>query len=41
MPTLWGSFEIRNEVLAQAMLQQYSRKKLTDGKEERLDLLIE
>lgn len=41
VPTLWGSFEIRNEILAQAMLQQYSRKKLTDGNEERLDLMME
>lgn len=41
VPTLWGSFEIRNEVLAQAMLQQFSRKKLTDGSEERLDLMME
>lgn len=41
MPTLWGSFEIRNEILASAMLQQFSKKKLTDRKEERLDLLLE
>lgn len=41
VPTLWGSFEIKNEILASAMLQQYSRKKLVDSKEERLDLLIE
>ena len=41
VPTLWGSFEIRNEILAQAMLHQYSRKKLTDGNEERLDLMME
>ena len=31
IPTLWGSFEIKNEVLAQSMLQQFSRKKLVDG----------
>lgn len=41
VPTLWGSFEIRNEILAQAMLQQFSRKKLTDGSEDRLDIMME
>lgn len=41
VPTLWGSFEIKNEILAQSMLQQFSKKRLVDGKEERIDLLIE
>ena len=41
VPTLWGSFEIKNEILASTMLQQYSKKKLVDKKEERIDLLIE
>lgn len=40
VPTLWGSFEIKNEILATTMLSQYSRKKLTD-KSERVDLLID
>lgn len=26
MPTLWGSFEIRNQRLAKIMLQQFARK---------------
>jgi twinkle protein len=28
MPTLWGSFEIKNEVLGQTMVQQFKRQKL-------------
>jgi len=28
MPTLWGSFEIKNEVLGQTMVQQFARQKL-------------
>ena len=31
IPTLWGSFEIKNEILAQSMLSQYSKKKLVNG----------
>jgi twinkle protein len=30
MPTLWGSFEIKNEVLGQTMIQQFKREKLDD-----------
>ena len=41
VPTLWGSFEIKNEILAATMLQQFSQKKLVDRKEERLDAIIE
>lgn len=29
IPTLWGSFEIKNEVLAHSMLCQYANQKLT------------
>ena len=28
VPTLWGSFEIKNEVLGQTMVQQFKRQKL-------------
>ena len=28
LPTLWGSFEIKNEVLGQTMVQQFKRQKL-------------
>ena len=41
VPTLWGSFEIRNEVLGASMLQQFSSKNLVDRKEPRLDTLLE
>lgn len=30
IPTLWGSFEIKNEILATTMLQQFTKKKLTN-----------
>jgi len=30
VPTLWGSFEIRNEVLASTMLMQFARKNLIE-----------
>lgn len=32
IPTLWGSFEIKNEILAHSMLSQYSMDKLTASK---------
>ncbi len=32
IPTLWGSFEIKNEILAHSMLSQYSMDKLTATK---------
>lgn len=40
VPTLWGSFEIKNEILAQTMIQQYTRKKLT-ADEDKLDYYFE
>lgn len=34
IPTLWGSFEIKNEILAHTMLSQYSNEKFTPSKGE-------
>lgn len=34
IPTLWGSFEIKNEILAHTMLSQYCCEKLTPSKGE-------
>mmetsp|Transcript_23375 Transcript_23375/g.36047 ORF Transcript_23375/g.36047 Transcript_23375/m.36047 type:complete len:146 (+) Transcript_23375:668-1105(+) len=32
VPTLWGSFEIKNEVLGETMVQQFKRQKLDQNK---------
>jgi twinkle protein len=34
IPTLWGSFEIKNEILAETMLSQYAMEKFTPSKGE-------
>jgi twinkle protein len=34
VPTLWGSFEIKNEILAHTMLSQYSLQKFSQQKEQ-------
>ena len=34
IPTLWGSFEIKNEILAQTMLSQFACEKFTPSKGE-------
>eukprot|EP00347_Sterkiella_histriomuscorum_P022319 403330901 len=41
IPTLWGSFEIKNTILASSMLQQYSRIKLTSSTPERIGTELE
>jgi twinkle protein len=34
IPTLWGSFEIKNEILAHTMLNQYSMERFTPSRGE-------
>ena len=33
MPTLWGSFEVKNDILASTMLLQYAKKNLIEDSE--------
>ena len=41
VPTLWGSFEVKNEILAASMIQQYFKRDTAKMSKEDLSLIID
>ena len=40
IPTLWGSFEIKNEILGQTMAMQFKRQKLSASNPDLIDAAL-
>lgn len=41
VPTLWGSFEVKNEILASTMMQQFCKRNTANMSKEDIDFVIE